>query len=393
MASTSYNHNPSPYFSTRWEVFLSFRGTDTRYSFTDYLYNSLHRTGIRTFRDDPDLRRGEIISDALIQAIHESKSYVDQGGEPVRIPGLQKYVLLEINPLTLEVAKHPVGLDSRIQDITTLLSSDAEGVIKIGLHGMGGVGKTTLAKAVYNQNYHCFQGSCFLANVREVSQTEKGLVCLQQQLINDVLRCKNIHIDNVDQGIELIRARICVAKVLIVIDDLDDPKALEYLEGPFPSGSAIIITTRNEDLLDSIKIEIKYKVNELSDAESRELFTQHAFKNDEISDTFTQLSEEILERAGGLPLALMVFGSNLLNQSEEGWRWFIHKLKRVSIDDVEKKLVVSFNALKMVDPMLQEIFLDIACVFVGRKIEEVTKNLETFYTFVNHNICILKKRC
>lgn len=76
MASKSYNHNPSTSFPTRWDVFLSFRGTDTRYSFTDYLYNSLHRTGIRTFRYDPELRRGEIISDASIQAINESKSYV-----------------------------------------------------------------------------------------------------------------------------------------------------------------------------------------------------------------------------------------------------------------------------------------------------------------------------
>lgn len=92
-------------------------------------------------------------------------------------------------------------------------------------------------------------------------------------------------------------------------------------------------------------------------------------------------------------MALTVFGSNLLNQSEEGWSWFIHKLRQVSINDVEKKLVVSFNALKMVDPILQDIFLDIACFFVGRKIEEVVKIMETFYTFVNHNICILKKRC
>ena len=62
--------------ASKWDVFISFRGSDTRYTFTDYLYHSLKRTGVRTFRDDPELRSGEVISDALLQAIHESKTYV-----------------------------------------------------------------------------------------------------------------------------------------------------------------------------------------------------------------------------------------------------------------------------------------------------------------------------
>ncbi|XP_063942126.1 disease resistance protein RPV1-like isoform X1 [Daucus carota subsp. sativus] len=301
-------------------------------------------------------------------------------------------ILLEINPVTLDVAKYPVGLDTRVKDITALLSNDTKCVNRIGIHGMGGVGKTTLAKAVYNQNYHRFQGGCFLANVKDVLETRKGLICLQQKLISDVLKCKNITIDNVDQGIEVIRARICSTKILIVIDDLDNSAPLEYLEGPFAFGSAIIITTRYEDLLDSIEVEAKYKVKELGDADSRRLFIQHAFADNNISDTFMELSKEILEHAGGLPLALKVCGSNLLNQSEEGWRWFIDKLRRVSLDDVEKKLLISFDALKLVDPMLQDIFLDIACFFIGDKAKEVVQIMETCYTFSNRNIDILKKR-
>ncbi|KAL8101932.1 hypothetical protein AgCh_033727 [Apium graveolens] len=459
---------------TQWDVFLSFRGKDTRYTFTDYLYDALNRTSIRTFKDDPELHSGEVISDALVQAIHDSKTYIVVFSEnyassrwcldelveiksmarlvvPVfyyidpsavrhqtgnckhafevhqsrfdsdtldkwrvtltSVANLSGYhvcrnmsqadivnkivdrILLAINPMTLDVAKYPVGLDSRVQDITTLLSSGTEGVIRIDMHGMGGVGKTTLAKAVYNQNYHRYEGSCFLANVREVAVNEKGLVCLQQQMINDVLKCKNIKIDNVDQGIVAIRARICLSKVLIVIDDLDDPKHLEFLQGPFAVGSRVIITTRNEDLLDSIKVESRYKVNVLGVAESRQLFTQHAFEDDKMANTFAEFSEEILKRAGGLPLALKAFGSSLLNQSEEGWRWFIHKLKRVHIEDVEKKLVVSFDSLKLVDPMLQDIFLDIACFFIGGEENEVVNILKTCYPFVNHNIDILKKRC
>lgn len=62
--------------------------------------------------------------------------------------------------------------------------------------------------------------------------------------------------------------------------------------------------TRNEVLLDSIKVDARYKVNELDDEESHHLFTCHAFGDNDISVTFLELSKEILQHAGGLPLAL-----------------------------------------------------------------------------------------
>nr|XP_017234829.1 PREDICTED: toll/interleukin-1 receptor-like protein [Daucus carota subsp. sativus] len=68
MASTSHR--------ARWDVFISFRGSDTRHSFTDHLYGALQSNGVRTFMDDPELRSGEVIADALLQAIEESKTYI-----------------------------------------------------------------------------------------------------------------------------------------------------------------------------------------------------------------------------------------------------------------------------------------------------------------------------
>jgi hypothetical protein len=55
-----------------FDVFLSFRGTDTRSNFTSHLYNALHKKGINTFIDD-ELRRGEEISPALLKAIEGSR--------------------------------------------------------------------------------------------------------------------------------------------------------------------------------------------------------------------------------------------------------------------------------------------------------------------------------
>lgn len=62
-------------FESRWDydVFLSFRGEDTRKNFTDHLYSALVRLGIRTFRDDEELRRGENISTEICNAIRKSR--------------------------------------------------------------------------------------------------------------------------------------------------------------------------------------------------------------------------------------------------------------------------------------------------------------------------------
>lgn len=55
-----------------YHVFLSFRGEDTRKNFTDHLYAELKRKGIRAFRDEEEIRRGEAISEELKRAIEES---------------------------------------------------------------------------------------------------------------------------------------------------------------------------------------------------------------------------------------------------------------------------------------------------------------------------------
>ncbi|XP_059650602.1 disease resistance protein L6-like [Cornus florida] len=63
----------SPPVGWNYEVFLSFRGQDTRKTFTDYLYNDLVDAEIRTFRDNNELRIGKKIGDELLKAIQHSK--------------------------------------------------------------------------------------------------------------------------------------------------------------------------------------------------------------------------------------------------------------------------------------------------------------------------------
>ena len=63
----------SPSSSKKYDVFLSFRGEDTRNQFTGHLYHALNQKGIYTFRDDKELKKGKDISPELLKAIEESR--------------------------------------------------------------------------------------------------------------------------------------------------------------------------------------------------------------------------------------------------------------------------------------------------------------------------------
>ncbi|KAJ4836532.1 hypothetical protein Tsubulata_045218 [Turnera subulata] len=64
----------------------------------------------------------------------------------------------------LSVAAHPVGLNSRANHVISLVADESVDVGMVGIYGMGGIGKTTIAKEVYNSIFRNFDGCCFLEN-------------------------------------------------------------------------------------------------------------------------------------------------------------------------------------------------------------------------------------
>ncbi|CAL2278875.1 unnamed protein product [Prunus armeniaca] len=279
-----------------------------------------------------------------------------------------------LNDTHINVAKYQVGIEARVRDLHKVLDVDGNDVHMVGIWGNGGIGKTTVAKAVYNSLAHVFEGSCFLENVRERSIPYGGLVDLQNLLLYEILRGNEIKVTSADKGISVIKERLSCKKVLVIVDDVDHLDQLNNLVGGcdwFGLGSRIIITTRDKHLLISHQVSTIYKAKKLNFAESLDLFISwNGGRNKNLDDDYVKAAETVLKYTQGLPLALKVLGSHLCSRSIDEWH---DALDGNLHSDIKKTLKISYDALEY---SVQEVFLDIACFFKGRKVYDVIPILD-----------------
>ncbi|CAI0415017.1 unnamed protein product [Linum tenue] len=259
-----------------------------------------------------------------------------------------------------------VGIDFHVEQVVRLLNLDSsQGVKIVSIHGIGGVGKTTLAKAVYDEIYPHFDRCCFLEDVREaLTKNGKGLVSLQNKVISSILGHNDDLVEDADEGIHVIKDRVCRHKVFLVLDDVDEMfefvKTLGKLED-FSAGCRILITTR--DIVLNLHQEYKlYELGEMSPDYSLQLFSKHAFGMDYPAEDYAALSDKFVQAAGGLPLALKVIGALLFRKGQKVWEEKLLQLEEVPPSKIQERLKISYDALTYEE---QQIFLDIACFFIG----------------------------
>lgn len=280
-------------------------------------------------------------------------------------------VLLQLKKPYLDVTKHLVGIEDHMEEIMRLLDIGADDVKAVGICGMGGIGKTTIAKFIFNQLKGQFECRAFLKDIREASQQSKGLESLQRQLVTDVLRCKQQKFSNTDAGKADLADRLRDKKVLILLDDVNHVDQLNNLVGDldwFGRGSRIIITAREVDVLRMSDAYMNapeintliHKVEEMHRHNALLLFCKHAFRQDLPLPNFASISWEIVEATGKLPLAIVAIGSYLSGKENGVWEEALTNLK--SRGDILGKLKVSYEALSYEQ---QEVFLDIVCLFSG----------------------------
>ncbi|XP_028751313.1 TMV resistance protein N-like [Neltuma alba] len=293
----------------------------------------------------------------------------------------------------LFVAAHPVGVDDRVQEMITMFQNhQSKDVVMVGIWGMGGVGKTTIAKAIYNEIGRTFESRSYLSKIRKAWDQEEGQVRLQNQLLSDICKTTKVKINSIESGKITLRDRLRHKKALVVLDDVDKLAQLNALVGSrdwFGEGSTIIITTRNRRLLVEIDCCV-YLMKNLNERESMELFSWHAFKQESPKKNFTEFSRDIVAYSGGLPLALQVLGSYLFDREVEEWESVLEKLRKFPNNKITKKLKVSFDGLS--DLLEKEIFLDISCFFIGMDRNYVTQILNGCGFFADIGIKTLVER-
>ncbi|KAK4757534.1 hypothetical protein SAY87_018835 [Trapa incisa] len=269
----------------------------------------------------------------------------------------------------LSVSDNLVGVCDKVEQVMKMLDLKVPDVRFVGIWGMGGIGKTTLAKYIYNNILDDFDSCCFLPDIREtLSCSHSSTQQLQSQLVGGLLGWSRPNFATIDEGIYYLKGRLGARKVLILLDDvdhIDQLKALAAKTDWFGKGSRIIITTRNKDVLKAVQEHHIYQVKEMEEVCALQLFCKHALWRDAPTIKLRALSEKIAKRTGGLPLALEVIGSFLHGKGEQVWKATSKKLKKVPHKDVHQKLVISYNAL---EHHQKQMFLDIACILIGENI-------------------------
>ncbi|KAK9069862.1 hypothetical protein SSX86_010258 [Deinandra increscens subsp. villosa] len=476
MASSSTSSHSAPR-ECKYDVFLSFRGEDTRKTFVDHFYSALVDRQIHTYKDNITLLKGESIGPSLFKAVEESriaviifsKNYADSswcleelayimkdrderglvvmpvfydvnpsevrkqtgdfgkafskqevenvdkveswrkalvdasniaGWEPKNIAnGHESEVIKEITDrimnrlfsLNSDVDENLVGMTTRLQDLKSLLNIGSGGVRMVGIWGIGGSGKSTLASSLYKEISHNFQCHCIVDNIRVESSKPAGLKALQENILSCVLKMQR-QVQSVEEGKGLIKSRLCESNVLMVLDDVNDLDQLEALAGShnwFGNGSRIVITTRDEHLLRTHKVDEVCHVKLLSEGEDIQLFNRRAFKQENTVEGYETLTLSAVTYAAGLPLALKVLGSFLYDKDKNEWKSALDKLKDTPDLKVMDILKTSYEGLETYQ---KELFLDIACFWRWKRIDGTMKVFEAckFYPQIGIKVLIQK---
>ncbi|KAI9127253.1 hypothetical protein K1719_001812 [Acacia pycnantha] len=469
---SSPSHIISSPTATKYDVFLSFRGEDTRDTFSSYLYEALCNANIHTFMDHK-LHKGHHIAPVLLKTIEESeisliifsKDYAsstwcmdelvhimkcgDKYGRIVipvfyhvdpsnirkqngsfgdgfaklkfrfkhNIEKVQEWknaliqstklsgwdsenirpesklikmivedILSKLNTKSSFHIEGLVGMDHQIQKIKDLLS---EARI-VGLWGMGGIGKTTLARAVFHKLKEQFEAFSFVGNVRE-QLARIGLDELLKKCLQELLKDEGVNVYNFKST--FVKERLCRKKILLILDDVDNSIAIEDLTKVcdwFGEGSRIIITSRDMQVLKNISASTTYHVRQLDSYQALHLFSLKAFKQNEPSKSYLELSKWVVGYCEGNPLALIVLGCFLHGRGKEEWESAMKKLNQTLHKDIFNVLKLSFDGL---DDTQKDVFLDLAFFLkeaLQISLEDCTKRI--YDSSAHIEISVLKER-
>lgn len=275
-----------------------------------------------------------------------------------------------------------VGMIPHMERLDSMLNIRSEKEVRmIGIWGMGGIGKTTIAKYLSTQYFEGFSAHCFIEEVWKISRTS-GVVGLQEKFISSILPDEYVRLSTIEHGRHHIKSRLGHRRVFVVldgVDNVDQIRALAKETSMFGLGSRIIITTRDRSLLRTCGVMEGdlYEVNCLESNDSLLMFKRFAFEGGTPpSDLYEQLSVQASQLAHGLPFALEAFGLCFRGKTTIiEWENELRRLGTTPHQNTMKILKISYNDLAAI---YKNVFLHVACLFNGDSILSVRTLFDNF---------------
>ncbi|MED6170781.1 hypothetical protein PIB30_034357 [Stylosanthes scabra] len=269
-----------------------------------------------------------------------------------------------------------IGIQPHIEELERRLelnSNEANDVRILGIWGMGGIGKTTHAKVLYDKISYAFDACCFIEDVSKL-YTDHGPDSAPTEVRKAILRQtvqeEKLETQSPNHITSILHKRLCNStipkKVLIVLDNVDEATQWSALGlRLLGRGSRVIIITRNKHILNVCGADAIYEVPLLNDNDALELFLRKAFRNGiPKPKIISDITREILDYAQSLPLAIEELGYALYDVEEKSWKDALESWRNYPKKNVMNVLQKSYDQLNENEG---KIFLDIACFFAGKR--------------------------
>ncbi|XP_071741176.1 probable disease resistance protein At4g27220 [Rutidosis leptorrhynchoides] len=215
--------------------------------------------------------------------------------------------------------------NSVLGDIITAIKD--ESIQIIGVYGVGGVGRTTMAKEVNSRVKNVFADVAFTT----LSQT--------------------VDSNKIKSDIGEATKRIMKGeKILIILDDVWEELDLEELcipRGIDHMNCKILLTSRSEDVCDRMNAQSKICVNSLPFKEAWILFKHVVGDKVETDIELKLVAMEVVKECGGLPLMLNVIGNTLKNRDVRSWKAALTQLQKNVPADIDPSIKKAFTRLKL----------------------------------------------